>query len=522
MLKLEAYQINFLSLLYNRIPKNHILKLINSAISLSFINDLLKDTYCSNFGRPAKEPEMMMRILILQKLYNLSDERVIEELSVNLAYMWFIGINPDDSLPHPSLLSKFRTTRLKDISLDEIICEIVKQCIDKKIISDTTGLSVDATHIEANTIRKTPERLMKHLAKKIFKAIGTEEYEIPDYTQIDNPKEAKKVMKDYLENVIHDNIENQDAKEAIQEAKEILESPLFIEQKGIRSLVDKEARVGHKSKTESFFGYKAEYGLTSDGELITAINVKNGAYTDGQEFDKLYKNIQKTGLKIDKFFGDKAYFKISIINKLEKENIKIYIPTNASAYRVDEELYTYNKDSDQWFCKAGNETIEVKSSTSKERTRLLYKFEKEGCKNCIYRDKCIGKNKTTRKVLRVTVNAPKYYKYNQFNKTDEFKTEYRKRARIEGKNGEMKRFHGLARATGYGLLAVSKQVKLTAIAVNLKKIAKLSSLKFNKNITNFKKIINNYKFLNYIFYTLKNNTTFSVVPDGPLWAFSSK
>ena len=158
MLKLEVHQLNFLSLLYNKIPKNHILKKINSAISLSFINDLLKDSYCSNFGRPAKEPEMMMRILILQKLYNLSDERIIEELSVNLAYMWFIGINPDDNVPHSSLLSKFRTTRLKDIDLDEVICEIVKQCIDKKIIPDTTGISDDATHIEANTIRKTPER----------------------------------------------------------------------------------------------------------------------------------------------------------------------------------------------------------------------------------------------------------------------------------------------------------------------------------------------------------------------------
>ena len=118
MLKLEAHQLNFSSLLYNKIPKNHILKQINSAISLNFINNLLKDSYCKGFGRPAKEPEMMMRILILQKLYNLSDERIIEELSVNLAYMWFIGINPDDNVPHSSLLSKFRTTRLKDIDLD--------------------------------------------------------------------------------------------------------------------------------------------------------------------------------------------------------------------------------------------------------------------------------------------------------------------------------------------------------------------------------------------------------------------
>ena len=64
MLKSEVHQLNFMS-----------------------INDLLKDSYCSNFGRPAKEPEMMMRILMLQKLYNLSDENVMDELSVNLAYI---------------------------------------------------------------------------------------------------------------------------------------------------------------------------------------------------------------------------------------------------------------------------------------------------------------------------------------------------------------------------------------------------------------------------------------------------
>ena len=238
MLKLEAHQFNFLSILYNRIPEKHILKRINSAISLSFINELLKDSYCSNWGRPAKEPEMMMRILILQNLYNLSDERIIEDLSVNLAYMWFIGINPDDSLPDASLLSKFRTTRLKDISLDEVITEIVRQCIEKKIITDTTGISMDATHIEANTIRKTPERLMKHLARNIFKSVEKEDYEIPDYTQIEDTQEAKQVMKEYLEEVIKDNEKNPKAKEQIKEAKEILESPLFIEQRGIRSIID--------------------------------------------------------------------------------------------------------------------------------------------------------------------------------------------------------------------------------------------------------------------------------------------
>src|SRR5699024_8258889 len=108
------------SSLYNKIPKNHILKRIESVVDFSFINDLLKESYCLTFGRPAKEPEMMCKLLFLQHLYNLSDEKVIEEASLNLAYMYFIGINPEDSLPNKSLLSKFRTQRLQESTLDEI------------------------------------------------------------------------------------------------------------------------------------------------------------------------------------------------------------------------------------------------------------------------------------------------------------------------------------------------------------------------------------------------------------------
>lgn len=153
------------SLLYNKIPENHILKIIISVVDFSFINKLLKDSYCKNFGRPAKEPELMCKLLFLQHLYNLSDEKVIEEANLNLAFMYFLGINPEDELPDKSLLSKFRTLRLQESTLDDIITEIVRQCVEKDIIKGT-GVSIDATHIEANTIKKTPERLMKHLARK--------------------------------------------------------------------------------------------------------------------------------------------------------------------------------------------------------------------------------------------------------------------------------------------------------------------------------------------------------------------
>jgi len=481
MLRTGPKQLSLYSILYDKIPENHILRSINSAVDFSFINKLLGDSYCKYYGRPAKEPEMMAKLLILQYLYNYSDERVIAEAQVNLAYMWFIGINPEEDLPHPSLLAKFRTKRLKETSLDDIIKEVVRQCVERGIIKSNNGIVIDTTHIEANTIKKVPERVMKQLAKKIFKAIGQEEYEIPDYTQIEDHAAAKQVMKDYLEDLI-EQVGEETAEEVIQatkEAQEILESDLFIEQKGIRSLVDKDARVGHKSKTQNFYGYKAEICQTTDGSLISSVTVEPGSYVDGSNFKEHLEETRKSGLTVTGVYGDKAYFRPDILNLIKEKGASAYIPVSASAYKIDEELFGYNKDSDQWFCVMGNETVKVKSKVrernGQKKKYLEYSFEREHCRNCPRRPECIGKSKRIARILTISINTPELYEYSQRAKTPEFLEEYRKRAKIEPKNAELKRFHGLDRARGYGLRSIRIQAKLTALAVNLKRIAKLVS-----------------------------------------------
>ena len=197
------------SILYNKIPKDHILKIMHDEIDFSFINDLFEESYCKYYGRPAKEPELMVKILLLKSYSNLSDIKVIEAASLNLAYMYFLGINPEDDLPDPSLLAKFRVQKLKGDILDQINTEIIRQCVEKGIIQNT-GISIDATHTKANTFKATPERVMKRLAKKVFKTLTKENgdvpdgisQEIPEYKEIEDPKEAKAIMKTYLEETI--------------------------------------------------------------------------------------------------------------------------------------------------------------------------------------------------------------------------------------------------------------------------------------------------------------------------------
>ena len=58
------------------IPKNHILRRLKENIDFSFVNPMLRKQYCEHFGRPAKEPEMMFKLLFLKKLCNYSAPRL--------------------------------------------------------------------------------------------------------------------------------------------------------------------------------------------------------------------------------------------------------------------------------------------------------------------------------------------------------------------------------------------------------------------------------------------------------------
>ena len=59
----------------------------------------------------------------------------------------------------------------------------------------------------------------------------------------------------------------------------------------------------------------------------------------------------------------------------------------------------------------------------------------------------------------------------EFENRGAFKKKLEVRHRIEEKNGEMKTSHGFRRADSVGLIAMRLQAYLTAIVVNMKRIA---------------------------------------------------
>ena len=67
-------QIQFFSM-DELVPEDHLLRLIDRAIDWSFIYDLVKDKYSEDQGRPSIDPVVLIKIPLIQYLYNIKSMR---------------------------------------------------------------------------------------------------------------------------------------------------------------------------------------------------------------------------------------------------------------------------------------------------------------------------------------------------------------------------------------------------------------------------------------------------------------
>jgi len=490
MLELNKQQsLSFHSELYKFIPEDHLLVKINQLIDFSFILDFVKEHYNLFYGRRAKDPEMLFRLVFIQKLYNLSDERVIEEARVNLAYKWFIGLNPEDQLPDSSLLSLFRVHKIGAGEVETLLLELVKQCVEKGIVKSSTVI-IDATHTQSKHEASKPLQVLKQAAHRLIRSVKKQNpkmlKKLPDMPEFfGETREKEKQALHYLAELgaaVEELVRGAEGglKLRLEETRKIVEDERLLAWKGVQSAIDPDARFGWKSATSSFFGYKESIAMTEDG-IITAVKVEAGNASDPKALPDLIGNTKATGLKIKEVIADKAYGSFNNLKTLEADQIQATIALNEMMLNghQDEqrEKFNYHKDSETVECPAGHHSVR-RARTGKKNgnnsQKMTYYFDIEKCKSCPLREGCYKPGSAT-KTYSVTLDPDFKSKAVRYNKSEDFKERYRMRYKIEQKNNELKTHHGLAK-TQYsrGLLGVRIQTVLTAIAVNAKRIVKLA------------------------------------------------
>jgi transposase len=463
------------------IPEEHILRKIKENIDFSFVNPMLRKSYCETFGRPAKEPEMMFKLLFLKKLYDLSDEQLVQNASVNMAYKYFLDLDPEDEMIDPSLLTKFRKLRITEDILEEMLCETVRQAIEKGLIK-SRAIIVDATHTKTSARHETPTQILRRLTKDLRKEIYRTQLELSEKFP-DKPEETADLSEEIeysrqlVENVRYsvDEFGTATSKKLLGKVEDLLGNEKI---KEIQSVVDEDAKLGYKSESNSFFGYKSHIAMTEE-RIITGIEVTTGEAPDGPELINLIEQSVGNGMAIDEVLGDTAYSGKDNLEYAKEHGIALISKLNpviSNGSGQQKEGFEYNKDADMYQCPAGHLAArKAKDDRSKEgkNNRIVYHFDKETCKSCPMREGCY-KDGAKSKTYSVTILSETHIEQKEFQESEYFKERARERYKIEAKNAELKQAHGLGEADSVGIIPMRIQSYFTAFAANIKRIVKLA------------------------------------------------
>ncbi|MCU7558677.1 transposase, partial [Macrococcus sp. TMW 2.2395] len=146
------------------VPQNHLLRKVDKVLDLNFIYPLVKDKYCLDNGRPSIDPVILVKIILIQKLFGIKSMRqTIKEIETNVAYRWYLGYSFQDKIPHFTTFGKNYIRRFSDNTLFEEIFEHILQLAMQHKLIDTSALFIDSTHIKANANK---HRFRKVVVKK--------------------------------------------------------------------------------------------------------------------------------------------------------------------------------------------------------------------------------------------------------------------------------------------------------------------------------------------------------------------
>ena len=209
-------------------------------------------------GRPAYNAILMFKILILQRLYNLSDDQTEYQINDRLSFMRFLGLGLSDKVPDAKTIWLFRET-LKNSGAAEELFSVFRDHLQTEGIITHTGSIVDASIIE---------RRQQHIGKEAYTQL--KEGETPEEWQ--NPENKNKVRQ-----------------------------------------IDKEARITIKNK-KMLYGYKLHSKVDADSKCIVKMKVTPANEADNMHFVELLdENTDKV------VYADKGYVGKKIPEKIKNQ-----------------------------------------------------------------------------------------------------------------------------------------------------------------------------------------------------------
>ena len=427
------------------VPTDHLLRKIDKHIDFSFIHELVKDLYCADNGRPALDPTLLFKMLLVGYLFGVRSERQLaREVQVNVAYRWFLGLNLTDKVPDASTFSQNRRRRFNESDVfQQIFDEIVLQAIAKRLVSGK-HLFTDSTHLKANANKNKKTRVEVAASRQ-------------DYMDaLDNAVEEDRLF------------------HGKKPLKPTTKAPTTREIN--KSTTDPDS--GYMVRDEKPKGFFYLDHRTVDGKcnIITDVHVTPGNVHDSVPYlERLDRQIERFDLPVEAVGLDAGYFTSAVCKGIEDRGLYGVMgyrrPTHKKGYFYKRE-YQYDVNSDTYICPAGQSLIY--KTTSREGYRH-YQSDPNICVNCEHLSRCTKNAKQVKTVTRHVWENSKE-RINQHRLTPEGKVIYKRRKEtVERSFADAKQLHGYRYARYTGLNRVQDQCLLVAAAQNIKKIAQMAA-----------------------------------------------
>ena len=136
-----------------RAAANRVLETIACEVDFTPAEERVATTY-SEGGRPACRVGVLLRVMILQHLYGLSDPQAEEQLKDRLSFQKFVQLDTQEAVPDETTICRFRQ-RLIECGLHEQLLALLNTQLEARgdIVKRTT--LVDATLVQSS--RKRPD-----------------------------------------------------------------------------------------------------------------------------------------------------------------------------------------------------------------------------------------------------------------------------------------------------------------------------------------------------------------------------
>ena len=459
------------------IPKDHLLRKIKKYVDFSFIYDIVSHLYSPNTGRPAIDPILLIKMLLVGYLYGIRSERQLEqEIKVNMAYRWFLGLGISGKVPHHSTISFNRVKRFQGTTVfQDIFDRIVEQAVEHGLIEGRV-LFTDSTHLKANGNKK------KYTKEQV--AETTKEYidELDRAVDLDRKAHGKKTLSEKKRKPVKETLQLP-LEEKSTEEHTLSKAPKYeaqtIPKREIKiSTTDTESGYMYREvKPEGFF-YLDHRTVDFKYNFITDVHITAGNVHDSVPYlSRLERQKTRFGFKIEAVALYAGYLGSALCHGLLTAKIFAVIGHRRFSGVKGMFLkrkYRYDAPRDCYECPAGEE---LRYRTTTREGYREYVSNPEKCRVCEFLNQCTH-SKNNRKVITRHVWSDSIEEIRRNRLSPEGKRLYKARSQtIERSFADAKELHGYRYCRFRGRERVQEQALLTTGAQNIKKMACILSNK---------------------------------------------